>query len=303
MDLVPFLKETVRLLQRTIPEHVTVNLTFGLDKYTIDGDPTRMQQMLTNLAVNARDAMPNGGELRIELVKITVEPGHPPPVPEMKPGPWVKLTVSDTGVGMSEEVMLHLYEPFYTTKGPSEGTGLGLAQVHGIVNQHGGAIDVETEVGAGTTFTIYLPALETEAAEPAPQIAAPVSQGHGQRVLVVEDEPTVRAALVESLEAWHYQTMEAANGEEALAALDAHANRIDVILSDVVMPVMGGIALFHAMRERGLSIPVVMLSGHPMESELKDLQAQGLAGWMLKPPDMKRLSQLLTQALQRDKSQ
>jgi PAS domain S-box-containing protein len=303
MDLVPFLKETVRLLQRTIPEHVTVNLTFGLDKYTIDGDPTRMQQMLTNLAVNARDAMPNGGELRIELAKITVEPGHPPPVPEMKPGPWVKLTVSDTGVGMSEEVLLHLYEPFYTTKGPSEGTGLGLAQVHGIVNQHGGAIDVETEVGAGTTFTIYLPALETEAAEPAPQIAAPVSQGHGQRVLVVEDEPTVRAALVESLEAWHYQTMEAANGEEALAVLDAHANRVDVILSDVVMPAMGGIALFHAMRERGLSIPVVMLSGHPMESELKDLQAQGLAGWMLKPPDMKRLSRLLIQALQRDKSQ
>jgi PAS domain S-box-containing protein len=297
MDLVAFLKKTVRLLRRTIPEHITIGLTYEPGTYTVDADPTRMQQMLTNLAINARDAMPDGGDLQIELDRLDLEPGQTPPMPEMKAGPWVRLTVSDTGAGISQKVLPHIFKPFYTTKEPGQGTGLGLAQVHGIVGQHGGAIDVDTEVGSGTAFIVYLPASEGRPPEPhLPDDALP-ARGEGHTVLVVEDEAMVRSALVESLQAWDYQTVEAVNGKEALALMEAHGDRIDLILSDVVMPEMGGFALFHALQDRGLTLPVVMLSGHPMRNELRDLEAQGLAGWMLKPPEMTALSQLLIRAL------
>ena len=302
MDLVPFLKEMVRLLQRTIPEHIAVTLIYEPASYTVNADPTRMQQMLTNLAVNARDAMPDGGNLRIGLGKLTLKPGQTPPIQEMDAGPWIRMTVSDTGTGISPRVLPHMFEPFYTTKAPGEGTGLGMAQVHGIVSQHDGAIDVETEIDEGTTFIIYLPVLETAPPAVSPQKAPALPQGHGEVVLVVEDEATVRAALVESLAAWNYETLEAANGEEALAAIAAHRDRIDVVLSDVVMPVMGGIPLFHTLQEREPNLPMVMLSGHPMENELKDLQAEGLAGWMLKPPGMADLVRLLDRALHDDPS-
>jgi CheY-like chemotaxis protein len=241
--------------------------------------------------------MPNGGSLHIGLGKLNLKRGQLSPKPEMEPGPWIRLTVSDTGNGISPNVLPHIFKPFYTTKDPGEGTGLGLAQVHGIVNQHGGAIDVETKTGEGTTFTIYLPAIKTKLPAPSQPESQSIPKGHGEVILVVEDEAMVRAALVESLIAWDYKTLQAANGQEALACIDAHRDDIDIVLSDVVMPTMGGIPLFHTLKEREPNLPVIMLSGHPMESELKDLEEEGLAGWMLKPPKMAALARLLDQAL------
>jgi two-component system cell cycle sensor histidine kinase/response regulator CckA len=295
MDLVPFLEEQVELLRRTLPENILISFTYEDGGYMVDADPTRMQQAIMNLALNARDAMATGGELRIYLERIHVEDSRKAPLPDMDVGQWVRVTVTDTGVGILPDVFPHIFEPFFTTKEPGEGAGLGLPQVYGIVKQHGGHIDVMTELGKGTSFFLYLPALTVEP-EASQSEAKALSQGQGETILVVEDNQALQKALVDSIESLNYRVLAADNGQQALAILEEHAD-VALVVSDLVMPEMGGQALFHALKKRGLTLPVVMLSGHPMESELVDLQAQGLAGWLLKPPSIEQLAQLLAQAL------
>jgi two-component system cell cycle sensor histidine kinase/response regulator CckA len=304
LDLLPLLKEQVKLLRRTLPEYIEIKLDYEPDEYVVNADPTRMQQMVTNLALNARDAMPEGGTLRIGLERIEVKPGESPLLPEMEPGEWVQVTVSDTGMGISQDVLSYIFDPFFTTKEPGEGSGLGLAQVYGIVGSHDGRIGVETQVGQGTTFTIYLPALPLHPPEShaAGLLKEPPSliQGLGETVLVVEDNPVARQALAESLEGLNYRVLEAADGQEALVVLEQRGQEIALVLSDVMMPRMGGIALLHAMKERGLLVPVVMLTGHPLEKEMEQLRTQGLLEWLPKPSRLEELAQMLARALGTD---
>jgi len=297
MNLVPFLQERVQLLKRTLPETIRIEFNRSSDEIVMRADPTRMQQMVTNLAVNARDAMPNGGTLSITLDETRIERHRPVPVPGMTPGHWIRIEVSDAGVGMPPEIQAHLFEPFYTTKEPGKGTGLGLAQVYGIVKQHEGHIRVETAEGQGTTFTIYLPSLQTTSVEDQPTLAAALPQGHRELILIVEDNAAVRQALAGILALLNYRTLEASNGQEALALLERQAAEIDLILSDMVMPDMGGQALFYALQARDITIPMVTMTGHPMMRELHKLRAEGLAGWVLKPPRMEQLAHTLDQAL------
>lgn len=297
LDLLPLLKEQVKLLARTLPEHITIELIYAQDGYTVFADPTRIQQMLTNLAVNARDAMPDGGRLRIELEQVIIEQGQLPRLPEMADGEWVRLAVSDTGMGIVPDVLPYIFEPFFTTKGPGQGSGLGLAQVHGIVGQHGGHISVETEAGEGATFSIYLPLLKGISTEKARLEASGIPQGQGELLLVVEDEATLRAALAAGLEKLNYRVLEAANGEQALAVMAERGGKIALVLSDVIMPVMGGMALLHAMREKGWEMPVVLLTGHPMGKELDDLRQRGLVTWLTKPYRIENLAQMIYDAL------
>jgi two-component system cell cycle sensor histidine kinase/response regulator CckA len=296
LDLMPLVKEIVKLLERILPESIRLELTYDRSEYIVNGDPTRLQQALMNLAFNARDAMPNGGQLTFTCATLSLASEQTPPLPDMSAGEWFCLSVTDTGTGIAPEHLAHIFEPFFTTKEPGKGSGLGLAQVYGIVKQHDGAIDVHTQEGKGSMFTLYLPAR----AEPA--LAAPVPQsgliqGHGETILVVEDNPVMRMALVDILELMNYQVWQAANGREALAVLQEKAEQIDLVLSDLVMPEMGGQALLDAMRERGLGMPLVVLSGHPLTNEMEAMQVQGLAGWLLKPPDMHELSALLARIL------
>ncbi|MBM4461092.1 MAG: response regulator [Chloroflexi bacterium] len=200
----------------------------------------------------------------------------------------------DRAARTASAILPRIFEPFFTTKGPGRGSGLGLAQVHGIVKQHGGEIGVSSEVGVGTAFAIYLPAVAA-AAEPAVAPAEP-SAGAGQTILIVEDDPILREALTDIVELLGYRTLSAAHGRQALTLLDQHAE-IGLILSDLVMPEMGGRALLQKVKDRGLTTPVVILSGHPLDDELARLQALGLAGWLLKPPAMEELAALLAQAL------
>jgi len=299
LDVVPLFKEQVKLWQRTLPEDITVTLDYPTDQaaLTVRADPTRLQQMLMNLVVNARDAMPEGGLLEIALARVTVTADMLPPLPEMHAGLWVRITVRDTGIGIPPEVLPHIFEPFYTTKAPGKGTGLGLAQVYGIVGQHEGVIDVTSSPGIGTTFTIYLPMLS---ASPNTSLAADsvsLPTGAGETVLVVEDDAVTRSALLETLRMLNYHPLEAADGVEALEIYRQHRADIALVLSDLVMPRMGGRALVQTLQEECPEVRVIILTGHPLDQEMSGIQLEGIKGWMQKPPNLEGLADLLTKAL------
>jgi two-component system cell cycle sensor histidine kinase/response regulator CckA len=288
-------------LERTLPEHIQVELAYDERDHMVNADPTRVQQAIMNLAVNARDAMPEGGRLRIGLKRIQVTDPRRAPLPEMEAGDWVQVSVTDSGTGIPPDVLPHIFEPFFTTRAP-EGTGLGLAQVYGIVSQHEGHVDVETAAGEGTTFILYLPALPLGRQDESTLRGEDLDlfRGHGQTILVVEDEPATRRALVDGLELLGYRILEAADGREALALYEQRGGGIDLVLSDAVMPQMGGQALFWALREQDPAVKVVLVTGHPLERELEGLRSEGLAGWLLKPLDIERLARVVAEALAAD---
>ena len=290
LDVVRFLNELTRLLRRTLPETIEIKFDHGPNEYLLFADPARMQQVIVNLAVNARDAMPNGGKLRIEVSHLPVNFDEMPPIPDLQPGLWVVVQISDDGTGIAPEVRSRIFEPFFTTKDTGKGTGLGLAQVYGIIQQHDGYLDVKTDIGQGTTFLLYFPAFATSEAAALPD-NSPLQSGQRQTILVVEDNLVARQALVDTLHFLNYQVIEVNNGRQALDFLAETSHDIDLILSDVVMPEMGGIALFQALRERELTIPLVLLTGHPLSQEMERLPE--LAGWLPKPPHIKDLAQLL----------
>lgn len=299
LDLVLLLKKQAELLQRTLPDNIAVVVKCQPDELLVQADATRLQQVLMNLAVNARDVLPQGGRLTLELSRLILQPRQEPPVAGMRSGRWAQLRVMDTGKGIPAEHVNRIFEPFFTTKSPGEGTGLGLAQVYGIVAQHDGHIMVNSQVGMGTTFTIYLPELQITAVSPSPDHAAMIRPlGQGQVVLVIEDNETLRASLGEHLRLWNYRVLEAADGSTGLAIQADQKGEVSLILSDVVMPRMGGVELFAALRQDGHTIPLILMSGHSLdEAEVAALQRQGLYGWLPKPPDIDRLAQLVAGAV------
>jgi CheY-like chemotaxis protein len=215
------------------------------------------------------------------------------------------MTVADTGYGIPADILPHIYDPFFTTKPVGMGTGLGLSQVYGIVKQHEGSIDVKSQEGEGTTFTIYLPSPAQRQPESTSHETETLVQGQGQIILVVEDDAATRAALVDSLELLNYRVLEATNGREALSIFEQHvdyadtAEQIALILSDMVMPEMGGKALLNALRERSKTAKVILLTGHPLdEGTFEELRPQGLQDWLLKPLSIERLSQVVAEALE-----
>jgi two-component system cell cycle sensor histidine kinase/response regulator CckA len=296
LDLAPFLKETVSFLQRTIPEGIRIVLEMGTDQYLVYADANLLQQALANLAVNARDAMPGGGELRLGLSSFTLKAGVRA---GMESGDWIGLSVSDTGVGIPPEVLAHLYEPFFTTKDVGEGTGLGLAQVYGIVKQHDGFIDVETEMGNGTTFTIYLTPLAVQEEVSEEEVPEEMPRGHGETVLVAEDEPQVLGVCKAMLEHLGYRVLAATTGSQALDLYDQHGDEIALVLADMMMPQMGGVELYHEVRSRNPDAKVVVMTGYPlMGAEGKALLEQGIVDWMQKPVDFVQLAQLVSRVLE-----
>jgi len=296
LDLAPFLKEAVKFLRRTIPESIDISLDMGPGQYWVQADPTQVQQVLTNLAVNARDAMPGGGKLRLRLSHFTLEPSARAPFPDMRPGEWVTLSVSDTGVGIPPEVLPHLFEPFFTTKEAGKGTGLGLAQVYGIVKQHEGFIDVQTEVGRGTTFTIYLPSLPVGEEAEGEEEREEMPQGQGETILVVEDDPQVLGTCQAMLERLGYRVLTATSGSQALEVCDQH-EEVALVLMDLVLPEMSGAELFQSLRSRDPEVRVVAMTGYPLEEDGRGLLEQGIVDWMQKPLDFARLAEVVSQAL------
>ncbi len=298
LDLLPLLKEEVKLLHQTLPENIEITLVAPPGEHFVLADPTRLQQLIMNLAVNARDAMPGGGQLTFELAHLQLGPDDTPLLPGMAAGDWLRLAVRDTGSGIAPAHIPHIFEPFFTTKEQGKGTGLGLAQVHGIVALHNGYITVASEPGEGTIFTIYLPALAAAEHTGAAAAAHPLlPQGHGESILLVEDDAAVRASLVDLLALWNYQVTHAANGEEALDWLLREARRVDLIISDIVMPRLGGIGLVKTLRQQGVRTPVILMSGHAPDEDRAVLADAGVAAWLDKPPSTWLLAKAVAAAL------
>ncbi len=299
VDLKPFIEEVIDILRRTLPENIRLLLEIGAEEYVVNADSTRIQQVVMNLAVNARDAMPEGGELRIGLSRMEVRPGEEPPVAEMDAGEWVCLAMLDTGTGIPPDVMPHLFEPFFTTKPVGQGTGLGLAQVYGIVKQHEGRIGVETEAGRGTTFRIYLPAHEAGEEEVSEETAAP-PEGKGEIILLVEDEEKVREAGREALETLGYRVLAAANGREALEVYRSAAG-VDLVVTDIVMPEMGGKELVRELKKTNPYLKAVAITGHAAEG-IQELRKEGILDIIQKPLDVNTLAQVIRRVLDADKT-
>ncbi len=296
LRLGPFVYQQVKLLSRTLPDNIVVRFQDELADYTVNADPTRLQQVIVNLALNARDAMARGGELGFALDSVVVDHSSYAPLPELRPGKWVRLRITDTGHGIPAHVLPHIFEPFFTTKAPL-GTGLGLAQVHGIVKQHEGEIDVVSRAGGGTSFALYFPATQAVEVEVVPAAEEPLLLGQGETILVAEDDRAVRMALVATLEQLEYQPLEARNGVEALNLLLHGSHDIALVLSDLIMPEMGGQALQQAMRQQKIATPVIFLSGHPMEMEPLLADEQGLTGWLQKPVNLETLAKTVSRML------
>ena len=290
------IQEIVDMLGHTLPENIRLLVEVSGDGCVINADPTRIQQVIMNLVVNARDAMPQGGKLRIKLSPTTVRVGEIPPVADMPPGEWACLTISDTGTGMSDEVRAHLFEPFFTTKEPGKGTGLGLAQVHGIVKQHDGYIDVQTEVGTGTTFQIYLPRHGEEAEKRAPEPTT-LPRGAGETILLVEDEESVRIAASEILKSLGYHVLTAVNGKQALE-IHSSAERIDLVITDLVMPEMGGKDLIETLLKSSPDLKTIVITGYSLNEELQDLRDEGITRIITKPLELHTLAEAVRRVLE-----
>jgi PAS domain S-box-containing protein len=254
------------MVRRLVGEDVVLLTKLHPDLPRISADPSQLQQVLLNLAVNARDAMPRGGTLLIETALVELDEYYPRQHPTAKPGPHVVLAVTDTGCGMDSATRIRIFEPFFTTKEPGKGTGLGLSTVYGIVKQSGGHIWVYSEPGRGTTFKLYFPPHSgaVKASEPERQVA-PLN-GSGATILLVEDERPVRSTVRRLLERHGYSVLEAANGQDALGLVTARRNEINLVLSDMVMPGMGGMELADRVRALSAGIPVVLMTGYTEEA-------------------------------------
>jgi len=264
VDLGTVVAGMARMLQRLIGEDVECRVMRpDPARHMVLADPGQIEQVVLNLAVNARDAMPGGGTLTIETAAVDVDATLAGRVIGLTPGRYITLRVSDTGVGMGPDVQAHLFEPFFTTKERGKGTGLGLATVYGIVKQHGGSIAVESRAGAGATFTLYLPECTTQASAAADVPAVPAASGRAtETVLVVDDDAAVRSVMCRVLQGAGYRVLPAASGDQALHLADAHAGPIDVLVTDVVMPRMDGRALSVALRGRIPASRVLFVSGY-----------------------------------------
>jgi len=286
----------IKMLRPLIGEHIDVEAHLGEDVCPVYADPGSLQQVLLNLCINARDAMPLGGKLTITTRTVVITDAESENYPDIGPGAYASIAVTDTGCGMPPEVKDRVFEPFFTTKGVGKGTGLGLAIVYGVVRQHKGTIDVYSEPGRGTTFRIYLPASHED-------VAATASGGHEdvpggtETILIGEDDAVVREVAARVLRRAGYTVLEAQDGDEVARVFDEHGRRVSLVLLDVVMPKLDGHAVYAELKRRHPGVPVIFCTGYDPRADQTQFVHEAGIPVVEKPFDPVRLLQLVRRTL------
>lgn len=286
VDLNHEIRQAAEILERTIPKMITIETRLAADLYPVSGDPSQLEQILLNLGSNARDAMPHGGRLIFQTENLVLDEEFCQKNPGLRPGPHVLLAVSDSGHGMTPEVLDQIFDPFFTTKPVGQGTGLGLSMVYGSCKTHGGHVICESGPEKGTTFSLYLPAAQEGRSQDRP--ATPAAQGaicsvKGAVVMVVDDESDILATVREGLEDFGCRVITASTGEEALGRYQELKGQVDLVILDLGMPGMGGPACLREFKRMRPSLPVIISSGYCADSQAEELMRQGATEYLTKP--------------------
>ena len=297
LQLSETLTDTSMMLNRTLGEKVELRILPGRDLWFVKADRSRLESVIVNLSVNARDAMPEGGQLTIRTRNVSERESQKLDTIGVPVGEYVMIEVEDTGHGMPQEVQEKIFEPFFTTKSVGKGTGLGLAQVYGIVKQTGGFIFVDSTIGKGTTFRIYLPRheVDVEAVAEAAKVKAAKKERHRDltgagRVLLVEDEDAVRSFAIEALKRQGYEVLEATTGAEALEVMDETDQPVDLVISDVIMPEMDGPSMYKVMRQTNPDLKIIFMSGYPDDAFKNSLDPDAKFAFLQKPFSLAQLA-------------
>ncbi|PYI91604.1 MAG: hybrid sensor histidine kinase/response regulator [Verrucomicrobia bacterium] len=291
------IQEMCDIAQRTFPKSIEVRCQYSEDIWSVQGDPTQLHQVLLNLAVNSRDAMPNGGLLTIAAENFQVDEHYASMTPGARPGPHVLFRVSDTGEGMPRAVLDKIFDPFFTTKGIGKGTGLGLSTSLGIVKSHAGFISVYSELRSGTTFKIFVPAQLSEETSVRSDLSFESLKGNGQLILVVDDEPNVLSLTRIVLEKHNYRVLTANDAPGALAVFAQQMASVNVLLTDIMMPYMDGIALIRAVQQMKPGLTFIASTGQGDETRTAELQSLRVTNVLTKPYDTQKLLECLHDAL------
>ena len=291
------IKEIVKILRETLPKSIEISFQLPENLWMISADATQMHQVLMNLCVNARDAMPEGGSISISAENTAVDENYARMHLEAKPGRFVLITVSDTGPGIAPEIQSRIFEPFFTTKDMTKGTGLGLSTALTIVKSHGGFINVYSELHKGSQFSIYIPALDSPGGVEASFLQTDLPVGNGELILVVDDEESIREITRGTLEAFGYQVLTATDGTEAIAIYADRKNDIAVVLTDMVMPFMDGPATIRALQKMNPRIKIIAASGLTSSSKAGEGALEGVNVFLGKPYTAEKLLKALAQVL------
>ena len=297
LELGRLLREMENILRQTMPKSIGVQTLVPSDLWPVLGNATQLHQALLNLCVNARDAMPKGGNLTLAADNVELTEAEIEDIPQSRAGSFVMLLVSDTGTGIAPELVPKIFDAFFTTKEPGKGTGLGLSTIARIVRNHEGFHSVKSEVGVGTTFEIYLPRAERVAADrSADELkSSSLKPGQGELLLFVDDDRSVREMVAPTLSERGYRILTAANGAEALALVSQHEPEIRLVLTDVAMPVMDGLEMIQKLHSRVPDLPVVLMSG-TFEAGKQSLPA-GVTAFLNKPFRLEQLLSVIAQGL------
>ncbi|HEX6127171.1 MAG TPA: PAS domain S-box protein [Pyrinomonadaceae bacterium] len=293
-------KDLVSVLQETLPKSITLKCDIPVQPWLVAADPTQIHQVLMNVCLNARDAMPDGGSLHIGVENVHIDENYARMNPEASPGGYVQMTVEDTGTGMSEETVKRIFDPFFTSKALGHGTGLGLSTALTIVKSHGGFINVYSELGRGTRFSINLPAMEDQVEAPVHEATAEYPRGKGELILLVDDEANILQITSATLELFGYRTISAANGAEGLAAYAERANEIALVVTDMSMPDMDGPSMIRSLKELDPTIKIIGMSGLMNAEQTSELRSMDVSEFLTKPFTAERLLTVISQTLADD---
>ena len=291
------INEVVKIAGETFPKSIEIKTDIPRDLWTVSADPTQMHQVLLNLLVNARDAMPKGGTLTISAENIKLDESYSPMHPEAKPGAHVSIVITDTGTGIPTDIREKIFEPFFTTKEIGMGTGLGLSTTLAIVKSHAGFINLESELGHGTTFSVYIPATGTASSVAAAIEETDLPMGNGELILVIDDESAIREITRETLESYGYKVLSASDGAEGVAAFAENKKKIKAVITDIMMPVMDGTAAILALRKINPDVKIIATSGMTSKGQITPPLDSNVQAFLTKPYTAEKLLKALAATL------